>query len=419
MVKPDETKPVLLLAGSQSTAGLWPRLAQTFDLCFLYPQAKDYAASSGVTNVLSLPDLFNGQVREQSMTDAARVIAGIYQHLDRIQDNALHSFNGNGPIGAFTEMRDWWPGYVLNHAQSTAMLLNALSWLQNTRTIAGYVTHEDVAPDTRTLALWCRRNGYPTIHLPHAPCHLLPGGGPDIHRETRCEWILASGAAMRQFYIENGHPADRIVVTGGVQWDALYDQTLAVSRERARRLLKVDGLVLTYATTWGQTTSLRGGFADELNDGLRAVVDLAKNWGATLIVKVHPNDGNQLDEHFVNALKSAGVNGLVTRQYLKETLAASDLLIAQGPSNVCLDAAIVGVPSVYIQTEGFDFRTALPYRATLADLDLEAAAALDGAQQRLDDWDGFVREYNDAHPKGGAADRVVDEILKLCQGVTA
>jgi hypothetical protein len=133
---------------------------------------------------------------------------------------------------------------------------------------------------------------------------------------------------------------------------------------------------------------------------------------AALLITLHPNDGGGADEFYLNALKESGVDGLVTRFHLPYIAAAADALIAQGPSNLCIDAAIQGVPACYLQTDGFDYRHALPYRSGRDDL-------LETIQRTLDSrgeprWQDFVLAYNSAHPTGDASSAIADWIDTLC-----
>jgi hypothetical protein len=158
---------------------------------------------------------------------------------------------------------------------------------------------------------------------------------------------------------------------------------------------------------------LRGGFEREHQEGLDAILKLAQAWDATLIIRQHPHDGSNTEAQYVEAMKQAGVGGLVTRQHGNYTLRAADVLIAQGPSNVCVDAAIAGVPSAYIQTSGFDFAHALPYRADAAEIGEAAHRAIESREDPA--WGGFAQTYNDAHPHGGATERAVEQVMELCR----
>jgi CDP-glycerol glycerophosphotransferase (TagB/SpsB family) len=241
----------------------------------------------------------------------------------------------------------------------------------------------------------------------------LHAGVKDIHAEARAEYVAASGLYEQEFYEAAGVERGKAVITGNPAWDYLYLEGGLPERAEARRVLclPADGRVICYATTWGQTTSMRSRFGDEFKEGLLAVIEYAKSTNSILIVKVHPNQNPAEGEQIAALMGQMGARGLVSREHLTYCLRASDLLIAQSPSNLCIEAATLGVPSVYIQTEGFDYKHSLPHRCGVAGLAAACGAAM---ATNPDAWQDFITYYNAAHPDGGATDRVVEMVGRLC-----
>jgi len=287
------------------------------------------------------------------------------------------------------------------------MALSALENLASQKKVVGCVVHEDVTLDTRVTVNFCKSKGIPSVHIPHAACH-LQAGVQDIHRETRTDFIAASGQYMAGFYRESGFTGG-MEETGLVQLDWMYERGYP-KRDEARRILVLDDkqLVLVYASTWSQTTSLRSRFGAELQETLNAVIALSKELGAFLAVKVHPHEGEGAEKQYVEALKQSGVKGLVTRHHNSYITPAADVVIMHGPSNYALEAAMLGVPSCYVQTEGFDFRHVLPFRGPVSSLRDMVQQARDSRGN--DNWQDFLRYYNSAHPGGGAVDKTVEYI---------
>src|SRR3990167_5646164 len=309
------TKPTLLITGGPAFASLVPALAEQYDLLFAFPQAAQDAANSGIQNIALLGNYMTPDAKERADNETAIVSARVAADLDGIGNRVTGAYrnismqpnlNGN--------LKDWFAGYALTRFHPIMLTLTALEAAAADRQIVGCLVHEDLTPDPRTMVLFCKTRGIPTFHLPHQTCHLLPGI-EDIHRHTRADWILASGEYMREFYISGGHPPNKIVLVGVPQWDGYYSNQFPV-RDEARRVLHLyDGLVICYATTWAQTTSLRSEFERELQAGLAAIIQTAKDMGATLVIKMHPNENPAGETFYSEQMKAAGAYGLVTRPH--------------------------------------------------------------------------------------------------------
>jgi len=397
---------ILILPGHPVSSCAWRALAEHYALLFLYPQAKQHADSLALATA-HLGQFYSPDAQEWAANETARMLGELHSaqwDFQRFSERLPHDLNSRLP--------QWWPGYILTHAQGLAQRIASLEVVSQKYEVSGLVLHEDVAPDTRSMALWARARGIPTIHVPHANCHLRDDAGPDIHRETRTDWLAASGAYAADWYARQGFPREQITVVGAPQWDALYEDV--TDRDSARRIFGFEAgdTVLVYATTWAQTTGLRGGWQDEHEAGLAAVLSLAKEMSAALVIKIHPNDQQGSEDIFAERMKAAEIHGRVTRQHNAFALRAADVFVAQGPSNMCVEAAIMGTPACYIQTEGFDYSHALPFRCAPDGLSQAARLALESRGDPL--WQDFIRFYNDVHPGGGAVARLVEFVREKC-----
>lgn len=413
---------VILLTGHGNLRPLWGPLAETYDLAFTAAAATQQAAGMGLP-VVDLQSVVTAETIERADSESAHLTAAVVNGLPRIRAVFAGAYPESvAPRALSTGVGAWLPGFVLGQVRGLASNLATVEALLAAREVAAVVVHEDVSPEYRALVLLARSRGVQTIHLPHAPCHLKPGV-VDIHRETLTDWILASGEGMARFYRESGYPADRLFVVGAPQWDSLYSPSVP-SRETARAVVGVKSLglaegapVICYASSWAQSTSLRGGFTEELSAGFRMVLALCQQSGAGLIVKTHPSEGKN-EVYYAERMRDAQVPGLVTRDHLPYVLRAADVVVAQGPSNLCIQAAILGTPSAYLQTEGFDYVVDLPYRAaplsaggTVAAL----AAAVESALQTRgqEPWERFAAYYNAAHGAADAAERAASLIAGI------
>ena len=413
MTQPTE-KPVLILSGHGSIRPAIPALAADYDLLFIDPQGAQTAAELGVSNVAALQQFIDPELREMASNTAAIMTARAVNALPDIAGRFNSAYGHGQPSLLNSQMPGWFAGYAAFNFGELVMQLSVLEKFYSMRRVAGVVVHEDLTPIYRSVVLHAKAKGVPTIHVPHAACHLLPSASPDIHRETRTDYIAASGDYMAQWYAAVGFPLDKIIVTGAPQFDGWYKGGVP-SREEARRVLGVENTqrVICYATTWAQTTSTRSPHAEqEQTDGLAATIKLAKSTDAALMVKCHPSETPDNEKFYSAALEQSNVAGLVTRNHIGYILAAADVLVAQAPSNLCVEAAIIGTPSVYLQTDGFDFAHRLPFRATPNTLAAEAGKALDSRGN--EEWRNFAIYYNAAHPDGEAAVKLADMVRMLC-----
>lgn len=402
-----DSKPLVLLSGGHTTQSTWAPLAERFDLCFAFPQAESTARELGVTNIHEIGRYLTGDIKETAQNAATLLSSRMVHGLPELSKRLDAVYDKHGPAALNGKVGEWWPGFFHHMANQQVEMISVLDKLFADRQPVACVVHEDVTFQGRVLVAFCRARGVPTLHIPHAPCHLLPGI-PDIHRETRADFIAASGEYVADWYAASGFPRERIRVTGGPQWDHLYANPQP-SRENARAMLAIENSnVICYATSWPQTTSLRSGFEREQEEDLRAVFQLANERKAVLLISTHYGEGPQAEQVYADALAQTGLSGAVSRNHMETFFLASDLVICQGPSNRCIDAAILGVPSCYIQTEGFDFQNPLPPRGPASTIG-EWAKPADG------DWSEFVSFYNDAHPGGDACDRVADLVAEISQ----
>lgn len=407
----ENIRPVLIVSGGPITQTLWRPLSARYDLVFLYDQAAAIAREMKINNAQALFEVLDADLREMAANEAALLTGKLVNALPSIETNINQIYHHQQPAALNSDLHKWWAGYCQYHIGERVKMVAALKKVSVTREVVGCLTHEDVAPDTRSLVDFCNAHGIPTIHLPHANCHLRDDAGPDIHRETRAQTIIAHGAYMADWYRRQGFTGT-IEVAGNPAFDGLYGDGLPTKRE-ARDVLgiKPDELAIAYAATWGQTTSLRGD-AHEMDDGLAAVLKAAQALKALVLVKVHPHAPLESDQFYAQALEAAKVPGLVTRYHTTYLLRAADALVAQGPSNLCIEAAICGTPPCYITTEGFDFSHESILRSGPDEIEQVIRRTLELKEPVY--WEEFIKFYHDVHPDGNAGERVLEIVERVC-----
>lgn len=355
MAKPKpRQKLVILISGGNTTQGLAPRLLNDYDVAVYEPQIAQALAQKFGERVIPLGNFVTAELQNQAaneaVTQSARVLAGgtlgVAQRIEQV--DAWEHFRGNGLA---KDLAQWFPAYVHGSLQRQIVRLLALDRLAETRRVKLVVTHEDVTETYGGLARWATVRGIPTLHVPHANSYMLPEYGPDLHETSICDAIAAT-PHMADFYRERGY-AGEIHITGS----PLFDRWAAYEKDRvwAQRCLNLDPArpVVVYASSWGQRTNARDNL-ERFDAALIAMLTAAANhpdW--QLVIKMHPGEPANAERAYAQAAQDYGVDVVITRQYLELVLSAADVLVALGPSNVLVDAALMDVPGICLRLPGF------------------------------------------------------------------
>ena len=415
----EEKRPVLLMAGNHTTQPLWKPLSEHFDICLVHPQMAQVMMDLRIPGGFGIHQYMSAEIQENAINIAYKIAAKLHEpsNCDALSyriDRAFSVAKQGVPSNFLSPyVNEWFPGMLGEHVKNHVVIMGMIDRLLSERKVVGCIVHEDVTPDMRAMVMYCRHRGIPTIHVPHANCFYI-GDKWDIHTESISDYILASGEYAKGFYSHWGYLEDKIIITGMPQWDKWYEASLPPKPE-ARRVLGIptdDEFVLIYASSWTQTTGMRGRFEDELNDSLGMAIEAAKELPATLCVKMHPGEPQNNEQVYLNAMNAAGTEGFVTRQFAEYVLSAGDVVLAHGPSNFCCQASAVGMPCAYIGTEDFAF----PFPGPVAVSWENATHAVRMALQLDKDktWGVFSKNTNDAHGVGNACERIVGEVRKIC-----
>ena len=439
---PPPTRPVIVMSGGWTTQGLWQPLSEHYDICLAHPQMSQQLADMGLPG-FGLQKYGNAEIQETAINVAYEMADKVRHGMGSVNGVVSEAFGGDVPENLQPEYTNkWWPSMVGEHLRNEAIIVQMLEALVNERKVVGCLVHEDVTPDARTIVLWCKSHGVPTIHVPHANC-FYTGDGWDIHTESISDYIAASGEHEREFYTHWEYSKwsqdGRIRLCGVPQLDGwCHPEDNKPSRWEARRVLGIilrdadgnpikdvngeeiidmDSFLLIYASSWEQLTNTTGGFAGQMEESLRQAFEAAKELGAILCIKMHPGEAQGTEQVYLNALQQYAIPGFVTRQFNEYVIMAATegkgALLSHGPSNICISAAMVGVPSAYMAVDDFQFPFPGPIavhpggNATHA---IKMAMQLDKSKT----WDLFSKNCNDAWPNGNAKERIVEFVREVC-----
>jgi hypothetical protein len=351
-----------------------------------------------VLHDLGLPATYIGQdvpttIRQQALRDATHILA--YMDTLRVSDERL----GEGIL-------DWlntdYPAYLYARLGDFATIAYAIDAYAPSLVLV----HNDVEPLTRMAALWAKSHAVPCLHVPHA---IYIDGfdrgevGCDIHDIVTASHICVAGPYQKDWYDARG---GNTIPTGLPQFDKWA--RIASDRVRSRELLGLDPYkpVVTFASSWRQDTNLAG-CHDGLEEAYLNFLSAARSLpDVQYIIKLHPR-GNNAEWHLKLA-QATHVDCLVTALHLEHVLAASNGVIAYGPSNLLIEAAYFPLqlmslggfqddPEINtITSETDELRDAIQYAALVAPSDLKA----------------FTYKYAGI-PDGLATNRIIGVALQL------
>ncbi len=405
-------KPVVILSGGRTTQDLTAKLIDTFDVAILEANIANAHKQRFGDAVIVIGALQDEKMRLFAANEAIKHIAfaladgtsAIAARIEALPE--WEKYRGNGLAG---DLSEWMPVHIHSSIARQINLISTLDKLKSERDVRMVVTHEDVTEVFTDLARWGAVRGIKTLHVPHANPFQLDSVLPDVHAQSVCSHMAAT-PYMQEHWQRRGF-AGEMRLTGSPQFDKWF--AYKCEREHARHLFHLtnDKPVVTYATSWGQLTNANDDLS-RFEPSLGKMLELAKANDWQLIVKVHPSEQQNIEEMYGGNVKKIGARCLITRLYIEPILVASDVLVAIGPSNLTIEAAMLNVPSVILRMPGYSIQhEAIPEveLSEVGDAVRGVLGDLEGARAKLP---GFV--YRNAYTfDGKAGDRVAEWIKEL------
>lgn len=231
-------------------------------------------------------------------------------------------------------------------------LVEALDEAHRASPLSLVVLGEDVTSFGKAAAQWAHARSVPSIVLSHS---VFLGRAYTVHADVVADSMTLFGPRGSVSYVENGIPANRMVLTGNPAWDcyaSLVPQKPQIRNEVRKQLgLPADAPLVVFATTWSAyltTCSDPNAHASSLEAVARAVKSLRdRGIPVALIVKERPSNDAVLGRA-TDILSAHGIDdALVMHAGLAELLIAADVAISVD-SNVSVEAAIARTPAINI-----------------------------------------------------------------------
>lgn len=397
------TKPALVLANASSTGPLFKALNNTFDFIVFGPMPGTRINAHALTEL---------KVDDRALIwaggEGARCSTIVWRALESgVIQSRLAQSTRSVPASWIRPFVTMLPGMVNLKVQEYAVLLYCLEAWHSRVPIAGVVLHNDVEGPTKLLALWGKRKGLATIHVPHALYSYAfrsPVVHGDVHDDVTCETVLAISPFQVRWYQERG--AQDVELVGPSMWESWLAWNL--TQDEAAAAWGLSGtFVVTYVATWGQITSLLGlKYVNFAEQAYMAFLEAAQAHGWDVIVKIHPSAPPDSEAWHKVRAEQFRVRCRITRSYKELSVLAANVLVACGPSGLLFEAALVDRPGLVIGP-GYEGQ---PMCEPSADAIGRAVEELPGKWHMYRDH--ILSEY--VGPVQGATERTVNAILARC-----
>ncbi len=221
----------------------------------------------------------------------------------------------------------------------------------------------DNSPTERALVLAARKGKIPTLQIAHGHYGKAQKSETAGNMHTvYADFIATYGEIERENLIGNGNSAEKIFVTGSPYWDSLYKEK-RISNSEARHLLNLPSGQRVILVTFTYLDPSSSHFYRGSRRMYEQMLDLAKlsnelGDDVTFILRPHPHEilratGDKkivsgIDELFTQWAKQRGFsNFIIDRQkFASVAIAASDIVLCLGESNLILEAMILQRPVI-------------------------------------------------------------------------
>ncbi len=279
----------------------------------------------------SLTSLITPQLRDEALIEGGKLVATSF------------SLNGTGSVnaGIVRFMKDKMPAFIFPRVADLAMMILSLDKAKPD----AVVVHNDVEPMLRVAATWAKVRGVPCLHVPHAIYQDVGRGavGTDIHDIVTASHLAAAGSYQAEWYKKRG--MINVKETGLPQFDKWA--TMLKDKIKALQLLHLSPIkpTIVYVATWRQNTNLLG--CNEIwasnymqfLDAMKVLGEQKKE--VQVIVKLHPNAGQQNAQWHTDIAQKSGIKCALTHQYLDIVLQTADLVFAPFGSTTLIDASFM------------------------------------------------------------------------------
>jgi hypothetical protein len=251
--------------------------------------------------------------------------------------------------GWYTDTAGWLMGFTLRRAFEMTQRIMALEHLKESRELSGILLHEDITGGANFIAQWARANEVPCVHVAHGGYgrrEAYPGQDWDPHLKLRADVVCVWNEAQQASYLRQGAAPASVRLTGAGIMDHWFD--IVPDKRWAKEMfgLDPDRPVLTWLGDFA-TFSIDS-VAKQIDAGFATICEAMKllsDW--QFIVRPHPGQHPWMQEWHAKMLKEHDMHGtIVMGDYMELIAQASDVFYTATGSTACVEASIVGTPTV-------------------------------------------------------------------------
>jgi len=347
-------KPAILLATLRGTDRLAEALLDRrhVDLIALYPEtAADLDAKGIPCDALDVYS--DDKLKSKCVHIAHNRIQLLGKH---VQSPTFRRYYTPIPNIRWPAVRD----AVLSHAQrdmaECILLIELIARCAADTDLRAVVVQEDYGRDTRSAIAAAHRYGIPALHILHS----IPYQTQNLHDVLAADVVAAQGTRAKAIIEDFGMPPERVVVTGGLEWDEYAEPPLPGHRDRACADFGLDparpivGYAGTFTHAFSETSARHPDYHDKIaNAVIDAFASLSQqhpDW--QFVLRPHPGDNRPPEEILTRAHAAGLEHAGLSIGPVGDFLVTLDALVCI-QSNVGVEALLRGVPVINAAIEEF------------------------------------------------------------------
>ena len=230
--------------------------------------------------------------------------------------------------------------------------IEALDLCLKSEDISLILLWNDVTALTKSLIFLGKKYGIPSLHVSHGIPYKTA-----VHGQIWADKIAVFGESSREWYLTNGNPPDKIVITGNPYWDN-WAPCPSVDLKRLKKALDLnaDRKVVMFAPTWYHNFSTANDPILKVKRDLEILLDTMSQLKlineADLLVKLHSGQKDKTAFYETKIRAHGFSHKIVAEASPLPLIQASDVVLCAG--SMFVEALLAGKPLIYNVCDEFE-----------------------------------------------------------------